>query len=180
MSFWKTVQDKVILSRLEEEALHAAALEHFESGERRKGLWAKALIESEGDLPKAEAAYLRLLVSAMKDELYISGRLQDAISQEQFSRVIEAAAPKPSQVPVTANPEVTQAARWALDYQIDYRVCEVLIRHAGGSVEAKGFIFGMHYLVVLGSATYRLSNFSDLSEWVRANLPLSEWASGHS
>ena len=54
---------------------------------------AKALIESEGSLPKAEAVYLRLLVTAMKDELYISGRLQDAIAQEHYSRAINAPAP---------------------------------------------------------------------------------------
>jgi hypothetical protein len=94
MTIWKKVQDKIVLTRLEEEALHAVALEHYESGERRKGLWAKALIESEGNLTKAEAIYLRLLVTAMKDELYISGRLQDAISQDKFSQAIQVSAPK--------------------------------------------------------------------------------------
>jgi len=93
VSIWQKVQDRVVLTRLEEEALHAVALEHYESGERRKGLWAKALIESEGSLPKAEAVYLRLLVTAMRDELYIWGRLQDAIAQEHYSRAINAPAP---------------------------------------------------------------------------------------
>ena len=179
MTFWKTVQDRVVLSRLEEEALHAAALDSFENGERRKGLWAKALIEAEGDQPKAESVYLRLLVAALKDEMYVMGRAQEKIALQSSAGVIDAAVLSPPPA-VPSISQLQREAKSALDGRGDFHTCEALIRAAGGTVEPKGLFFGMHYLVALGGHTYRLNNFDDLLQWVRANLPIAQWASGHS
>jgi len=54
--------------RLTEEAAYAVAVEEFESGNRRPGLWGKAFAESEGDLDKASALYIKLRVQSLFDE----------------------------------------------------------------------------------------------------------------
>jgi hypothetical protein len=174
MSFWKGVQDKAVWSRVEEEEIHAAALEEFESSARRKGLWAKALIEAEGDPARTEAIYLRLLVGALKDQLYMASRVQEALGVHFEQSVIESGANSSRGV----SGSVQRSAQEVLRNQAEYYACETLIRHAGGRVEARGIIFGIHYLVTIQNHTYRLDRMSDLVAWVKKNLPLSEWASG--
>ncbi len=55
-------------ARVDEEKLFEKALIELEQGDRRDGIWAKALSQSGGDKDKAEATYLRLRVQAMRDE----------------------------------------------------------------------------------------------------------------
>jgi hypothetical protein len=68
MSLLKFIKHKMTSARRIDEALHAAALDEFNSGSRRKGLWAKALIEGHGDAGKTDSVYLRLLVDALSRE----------------------------------------------------------------------------------------------------------------
>lgn len=68
MSILKLVKRKIASSREIDEALHSAALDEFNSGLRRKGLWARALIEGEGDAGRTDSVYLRLLVESFSRE----------------------------------------------------------------------------------------------------------------
>ena len=64
MSLLKLLKQTIGAQQLDEE-LYAAALDEFNSGARRKGLWAKALIDGQGDTGKSESIYLKLLVEAI-------------------------------------------------------------------------------------------------------------------
>jgi len=55
--------------RLTEESLYAEALREIESGQRRDGIWAKAMAESNMDQGKAGAKYIKLRVQSLKDEV---------------------------------------------------------------------------------------------------------------
>ena len=52
----------------EEEALYKQVLDEIESGIRRKGIYAKALADSLGDVLKAESLYIRYRVQSLVDE----------------------------------------------------------------------------------------------------------------
>ncbi len=82
MQFIRNMKDAAVFGRLEDEALHEIAMNEMKSGYRREGLWAKAIISSEGIEAKAASEYLRLLVIALRDEKYLASRAGlDAISQ---------------------------------------------------------------------------------------------------
>lgn len=68
MSIVSSAKAKLAASKLAEERLYALAHDELESGEVRKGLWAKALAESDGDKARAEGRYLKLRVEVMKSE----------------------------------------------------------------------------------------------------------------
>jgi lipid II:glycine glycyltransferase (peptidoglycan interpeptide bridge formation enzyme) len=87
MGIFDRIKDQRTASRIEEEWLYQTALKEIESGQRRPGLWAKALAETSGDESAAKAAYLKLLVQRFKDEAHIEKRnrqkeLRD-LAQEQ-------------------------------------------------------------------------------------------------
>lgn len=77
MAFWKFVKDKAAIDRLQDEAIHAAAMEEINSGRRRDGLWTKAIIESNGEESRTKIAYLRLLVTAIRDDVYLAKRAEE-------------------------------------------------------------------------------------------------------
>lgn len=83
MKFWKFVKDKAVIDRLQDEAIHVAAMEEVRSGRRRDGLWTKAIIEANGDDARAKIAYLRLLVTAIRDDLYLAGRSDELFAAAQ-------------------------------------------------------------------------------------------------
>jgi len=51
-----------------EEAMLAKIMSEIESGKRRKGVWAKAVMDSDGDEAKAESLYLKYAVQSLVDE----------------------------------------------------------------------------------------------------------------
>jgi hypothetical protein len=65
-----------------EETLHALALQEVANRNIEPGLWAKAFADSAGDGTKALAAYLKLRVQAMKDELAAVNRVVDRPESE--------------------------------------------------------------------------------------------------
>lgn len=77
MSFWKGLRDQAALNRLREEEIYAMALREIESGTRRDGLWAKAIIEAAGNENSAKIRYMQLLVTAIRDEQYLFNRLAE-------------------------------------------------------------------------------------------------------
>lgn len=69
-------------TRRAEEALYAMAAEEVANGDVKPGLWAKAFAESEGQEAKAQAAYLKLRVQQMRDELAAIDRVMGRIRKE--------------------------------------------------------------------------------------------------
>lgn len=66
------------LSRKAEEFLYERALDEYECGDIRRGLWAQALAEAEGNESRAKGLYLKLRVRAMVDE----GVIADQVMQQ--------------------------------------------------------------------------------------------------
>jgi transposase-like protein len=60
---FKTPED-----RLSEIELYELVAEEIENNQQSKGLWVKALSDSEGDLDKGQALYVKLRVQMIKDE----------------------------------------------------------------------------------------------------------------
>jgi hypothetical protein len=78
-----------IQNRLNEEKIYAQAYAEFERGELRKGLWAKALANSDGDSEKAKSRYLRSRVQSILDEITIREHHQQKIVDFETSKKIE-------------------------------------------------------------------------------------------
>lgn len=71
MGIFDDIKAKGAAYRLEEEALYAEALREIESGQRKDGVWAMALVDSNMDQGKAGAKYIKLRVQSLKDEITI-------------------------------------------------------------------------------------------------------------
>ena len=75
MSLLSKVRTSVALNRKAQEVLYEMALDEFEAGDIRRGLWAQALAEADGDEARAKGFYLKLRVRAMQDD----GAIMDAV-----------------------------------------------------------------------------------------------------
>lgn len=84
MGFFGGIKDRLVAHRLDEEELYALALKEVEEGNRRPGLWAKALSEAAGQQEKAQAIYLKLLVARLRDEGHVLERLEQKLRQERM------------------------------------------------------------------------------------------------
>ncbi len=85
MGIFDDIKAKGAAYRITEEALYAEALRELESGQRRDGIWAKAMAESDMDQGKAGAKYIKLRVQSLKDEvtlLMADFQKEDAIRQQ--------------------------------------------------------------------------------------------------
>lgn len=69
---------KSAAARLEEEQLYEQVLQELSRGEKRAGLWAKALANCDGLEQKAESLYIRYRVQSIRDEVEI----MEGISEE--------------------------------------------------------------------------------------------------
>lgn len=105
MSFWKGSKDRAAIARMQDEALHEEAYLEIQSGQRRHGLWAKAILDSGGDETKAKIAYLRLLVSALRDERYLAQRMQEEVAAQTRSRTAQASSRTPPRDPLNGYDE---------------------------------------------------------------------------
>ena len=65
--------------RLIEEKFYEQVVIELESGERRNGLWAKAVADTDGKEGRAEAQYIKYRVQSLKDEL----KLMSSMIEEQ-------------------------------------------------------------------------------------------------
>ncbi len=54
--------------RLEEERLYEFVMKELKSGERREGLWTKAMVQASGDEKQTEIEYIKLRVQSLIDE----------------------------------------------------------------------------------------------------------------
>lgn len=94
MSIFDDIKAKGAAYRLTQESLYAEALREIESGQRRDGIWAKALAESDMDQGKAGARYIKLRVQSLKDEvtLFIAD-MKKADQAIQTARISQKAMP---------------------------------------------------------------------------------------
>ena len=69
MNLIKQIANKMkgIEGRDREEIIYASVLEELEKGKKKKGLWAKAIADSEGDKDKIEALYIKYRVQSFED-----------------------------------------------------------------------------------------------------------------
>lgn len=77
--------------RLTEEALYAEALREVESGRRRDGIWAMALVEAEMDQTKAAAKYIKMRVQSLRDEVTLQVSAAKEVSRKQELKRVEMA-----------------------------------------------------------------------------------------
>jgi len=68
---FRKIADAGALNRKQMEAVYEMVAVEIEQGDVKKGLWAQALVKSEGDQSKAEAAYLKLRVQAILDDKHL-------------------------------------------------------------------------------------------------------------
>ncbi len=85
MGIFDKVKKTTIESRRYEEKLYEVALEEVEAGERRKGLYSKALAKADGDTEKADGIYLKLRVQSIMDDIE-----SEQIERKESKRVLEA------------------------------------------------------------------------------------------
>lgn len=115
MGIFDDIRTKGAAYRLTEEALYAEALREIESGQRRDGIWAKALAESEMDQGKAGAKYIKLRVQSLKDEVTLfianSRRTESALNQVH-TKPVEAIQAQPSDVAPNAQ-QVAETLEWS-------------------------------------------------------------------
>jgi hypothetical protein len=79
MSFFKRLKRGRAANSLIVEMLYGQALKEIESGQRRDGLWAKALANSSDDEKKARSLYIEYRVQSMIDEEDVAeGVLEEA------------------------------------------------------------------------------------------------------
>ncbi|MBA6413399.1 hypothetical protein H2508_09795 [Parahaliea sp. F7430] len=70
-------QRRSATNRLLEEKLYEQVVQELVSGQRRDGLWAKALANSDGLEGKAKALYVRYRVQSIKDEIEVNESINE-------------------------------------------------------------------------------------------------------
>jgi len=77
-------------ARLLEEQLYEQVVLELAKGQKRDGLWAKALANSDGLGEKAKALYVQYRVQSIKDEIEITGAVvEEAEKQARTAHVTE-------------------------------------------------------------------------------------------
>ena len=66
----------------------------MEAGNIREGLWAQALVKSDGDSTKAKIEYMKLRVQSLKDELILREAAEEKRVAEERALQKESAAQK--------------------------------------------------------------------------------------
>jgi hypothetical protein len=81
-------------SRLVEERLYEMVMDELETGNIRKGIWAKAVAKSNGNDNQAKSKYLELRVESLKDEAHVIQSILDSkdnnpdLIEEEKSEVV--------------------------------------------------------------------------------------------
>ena len=70
-------------ARLLEEQLYEQVVNELSNGQKRNGLWAKALANSDGAEEKAKALYIKYRVQSIKDEIEVSEALNEEKLKEE-------------------------------------------------------------------------------------------------
>ena len=68
-------------ARLLEETLYLQVVEELAAGHRRDGLWAKAIVNTDGDEQKAKALYIKYRVQSILDEAAIEAEKEAELEE---------------------------------------------------------------------------------------------------
>jgi hypothetical protein len=82
-------------SRLVEERLYEMVMDELETGNIRRGIWAKAVAKSNGNDNQARSKYLELRVESLKDEAHV---IQSILESEENKPKPDLVEPKPDLV----------------------------------------------------------------------------------
>jgi len=78
MSWLNKIKHDAISSRLLDEQIYAQVLSEIENGQRRDGLWAKALAHSDGSNEKAKSLYIKYRADSIRDEIALAAKHEAA------------------------------------------------------------------------------------------------------
>lgn len=198
MSIWKLTKDAIVASRLADERLHALAVQEIESGIRRDGLWAKAILQVGSDEIKVKLAYLRLLVKHLKDEHYAAERDQEVRKNQKQASASASTATEDGNDRSKLHAQVDvlhhARARWNQSdhakllalckklrsdsfYYLDY---QTLAQSVGASFKSEGFLTG-NYTVVFEDKMATFDAFAALKPWFISHIvPIIEGQPEHS
>ena len=85
MGWFREGRKHTIVKRMVETNLFEFVMNEISNGEKHQGLWGQALVACEGDTVRAEAAYIKLRVNSVKDEI----QLENIIESEQIEAIQE-------------------------------------------------------------------------------------------
>lgn len=94
MLMFKRLRLNSAKSRLVEERLYEMVMDELETGNIRKGIWAKAVAKSNGNDNQAKSKYLELRVESLKDEAHVIQSILDSkdynpdLIEEEKSEVV--------------------------------------------------------------------------------------------
>ena len=77
MGLFNRYRKNSVMSRMVETQLYEFVMDEIAEGEKQKGIWGQAMVECEGDTTKAEAAYIRLRVQALKDIITLGNIIEN-------------------------------------------------------------------------------------------------------
>ena len=150
---------RAITTRADDELLYEYVLKELESGQKSKGLWAKAYANSDGNNAKIEPLYLQYRVQAIKDAFsmleitykeYTREKLFDYISNYLFKEVA-----KKNDQPIHS--EKTQDIQENTENKKDAHISQISNQNTDGDIlVAFGFIGGLFLIIFIGSWIYHL------------------------
>lgn len=134
---FKKLRVQAAMRRLFEEQVYEIVLAEINRGERRDGIYAKALIDSEGDKNKARSLYIKYRAEALKDEVLIKTTVEDWLRDKESVRLNDEAYPTYENTKNTSDfPNETSS----IDHDNDFK----------GGVWEKLNIFGKLFFIIVG------------------------------
>ena len=86
MNWLKKIKTHAISCRFFDEQIYAQVLSEIENGQRRDGLWAKALAHSDGSNEKAKSLYIKYRVKSIKDEIILATKREEPETRQEHSQ----------------------------------------------------------------------------------------------
>lgn len=114
------------LSRKQEEALYELVAEELEAGHKEKGLWLKALANSDGDEGKSMAAYVKMRVQSLADDNEL---LRQAMKRAGMEQPPERRPPAPER---KAHSESNNGRSGAVAFLLVVMLLPLLVIWSGG------------------------------------------------
>jgi hypothetical protein len=90
MSWLNKIKYDAISSRLLDENIYAQVLSEIENGQRRDGLWAKALANSDGSNEKAKSIYIKYRADSIRDEIALAAKHKEVDKAGKVEKVEKA------------------------------------------------------------------------------------------
>jgi hypothetical protein len=85
----------LISRRRREESRYEEVLREIQDGQRIDGVWAKSFSESDGDLPKSLARYIRYRMEGIRDDEEVSRQIARAVLEKESTAESSIVLPKP-------------------------------------------------------------------------------------